>query len=219
VPLPVPPLALFIDLLTSDPTYFFPVVIAVVLSVVLHELGHGVTALWQGDETPRLTGHMTWNPLVHMGGFSLFLLVMAGIAFGQMPVNPSRFRSRYGNALVAAAGPATNLLLGFVGLTIFALWTKLGGVPDQGPTALQSFFFLLGMINLVLCVFNLLPIPPLDGSTVLSDFAPGFRQLVRNPDNQPFFMGAFLLVFFFSDWIFRTAGTIAWAYLDLFQGL
>ena len=100
----LPPLALFIDLITQAPEYYFSVVVAVVISIVLHELGHGFAAIWQGDDTPRISGHMTLNPLVHMGGFSLFLLVMAGIAFGQMPVNPGRFRSRYGNALVAAAG-------------------------------------------------------------------------------------------------------------------
>lgn len=212
----MPVLALFIDLITKAPEYYFSIIIAVVISVVLHELGHGVAAIWQGDDTPRVTGHMTWNPLVHMGGFSLFLLAMAGIAFGQMPVNPSRFRSRYGNALVAVAGPTVNLILAFVGLTIFGLWIKFGSYdPAVGPTILQQFFFHFGMLNIVLCVFNLLPIPPLDGSTVLADFSRPFRDLTRNPDNQPFFLGAFLFVFFFADWIFDTAATIANGYLDL----
>ena len=199
----MPVLALFIDLITKAPEYYFSIIIAVVISIVLHELGHGVAAIWQGDDTPKVTGHMTWNPMVHMGGFSLFLLVMAGIAFGQMPVTPSRFRSRYGNAMVAAAGPVTNLLLALIGLTIFGLWVKYGSLGPEGvPTAGQRFFWLFGMINLVLCVFNMLPIPPLDGSTVLADFSPPFRRVMRNPDNQPFFMGAFLLVFFFAGWIF-----------------
>ncbi|MDJ0520999.1 MAG: site-2 protease family protein [Planctomycetota bacterium] len=211
---------LFIDLITKAPEFYFSIVIAVVISVVLHELGHGVAAIWQGDDTPRVTGHMTWNPLVHMGGFSLFLLFFAGIAFGQMPVNPHRFRSRYGNALVAAAGPAVNLVLALIGLTIFALWIKLGGVAgvDGRPSVLQEFFFLFGMLNIVLCVFNMLPIPPLDGSTVLRDFSGPYRRLTSDPNNQPFFLGAFLLVFFFADWIFDTARTVANAYIGLFFG-
>ncbi len=213
----MPVLGLFIEYLTTNPTFFVSIVVAVIISVVLHELAHGAAAIWQGDDTPLVTGHMTWNPMVHMGGFSLFLLVMAGIAFGQMPVTPSRFRSRYGNAMVAAAGPLTNLLLALIGLTIFALWIKNGTLGPEGvPTAGQQFFWLFGMINLVLCVFNMLPLPPLDGSTVLADFSPPFRRIMRNPDNQPFFMGAFLLVFFFAGRIFDTAGKIADAYLELF---
>jgi Zn-dependent protease len=214
----MPIVALFLDLITQNPVYYFSVVIAVIVSVVLHELGHGVAALSQGDDTPRVLGHMTWNPLVHMGTFSLLLLFAAGIAFGRMPVNPRSFRSRYGNALVAAAGPTTNLILAFLGLTVFALWMKIAGVPPGGAGTLQSFFFIFGMINLILCVFNLLPIPPLDGATVLADFSPPFARLVRNPDNQPFFLGAFLVVFFFADAIFATARDIAKAYLRLYLG-
>jgi len=208
--------ALFIDLLTREPRYYFTIVIAVVISVVLHELSHGVAAIWQGDDTPRLTGHMTWNPLVHMGGFSLFLLFFAGIAFGLMPVTPSRFRSRYGHALVAAAGPAMNLVLAFLGLTIFAIWVKVGGFAVEGPIgAGQEFLFTLGRINLILFVFNLLPLPPLDGSTVLSDLSPRYRRMIANPNNQPIFMGAFLLIFFFFDGVFTAADAISQTYLQL----
>ena len=189
---------LFIELLSEDPVRFFSAVIAVVISVVLHELGHGFAAIWQGDDTPRVTGHMTLNPMVHMGGFSLVLLAVAGIAFGAMPVNPSRFRSRYGNALVAAAGPAVHLLLPLVGLTGFALWLKFGGpIGSETSLNLVQFLWIFGMINLVLCVFNMLPMPPLDGATVLADFSPAFRRMKSNPDNQPFFTGGFLLLFFF----------------------
>ena len=210
---------LFIEVLREDPVRFFSVVIAVVISVVLHELGHGIVAIWQGDDTPRVTGHMTLNPMVHMGGFSLVLLAVAGIAFGAMPVSPSRFRSRYGNALVAAAGPAVNLLLAFFGLTAFALWIKFGGPIDSEMSLnLARFLLIFGMINLVLCVFNMLPMPPLDGATVLADFSPAFRRLKNNPDNQPFFTGGFLLLFFFGgDKIFHVADQVAGAYLSLWN--
>lgn len=208
--------AFFIEWLTKDPVYFFSVVFAVVLSVVLHELGHGVAAIWQGDDTPRVTGHMTWDPMVHMGGFSLILLVVAGIAFGAMPVTPARFRGRYGRALVALAGPAVNLILAFLALTILAVWVVTIG-PAEGTVGanFQRFFFILGFLNLVLFAFNLLPIPPLDGSSILADVNSGYRRFIANPNNQPILMGGFLLVFFFSGDLFSAAGRIADAYLGL----
>ena len=85
----------FLYMAKIDPFTYVSWVVTVVVSVVLHELGHGVAALRQGDDTPRTSGHMTLNPLVHMGGLSLFLLFVIGIAWGMMPVNPSRFRSRH----------------------------------------------------------------------------------------------------------------------------
>jgi Zn-dependent protease len=207
---------LFLEWLTRDPVYFFSVVFAVVLSVVLHELGHGVAAIWQGDDTPRVTGHMTWDPMVHMGGFSLILLVVAGIAFGAMPVNPSRFRGRFGRALVALAGPAVNLILAFLALTILAAWVVTIG-PAEGAVAanFQRFFFILGFLNLVLFAFNLLPIPPLDGSSILADVNSGYRRFISNPNNQPFLMGGFILVFFFAGDLFLVARHVADAYLGL----
>lgn len=209
----------FIEQLPKNPVYFISVVFAVVLSVVLHELGHGVAALWQGDETPRLSGHMTWNPMVHMGGFSLVLLLVAGIAFGSMPVNPRAFRSRYGDALVSFAGPAVNVILALLSLTIFAIWVKAtGGISAGAIGNFQNFFWIMGYLNLVLFVFNLLPIPPLDGSAVLADFSEGYRNFIRNPNNQPFFMGGFLLIFLFAgEYLFSWAMGAANAYLSLFH--
>lgn len=211
---------LHLDLLTQAPALFVMWTLAVVISIVVHELAHGVVAIWQGDDTPRVTGHMTWNPMVHMGGFSLLLLVVVGIAYGQMPVNPSRFRSRFGQALVAAAGPVSNLLLALLGLTVLGVWMRIAGVSDYRLLGHPGvFFFLFGFLNLVLCIFNMLPIPPLDGSTVLADVSPGFRRLARDPKNEPFFMGAFLLVFFFfSADLWPFAEGIAKQYLQLLHG-
>lgn len=209
---------LLIEQLPKNPVYYFSVVFAVILSVVLHELGHGVVAIWQGDDTPRTTGHMTLNPMVHMGGTSLILLFVIGIAFGSMPVYPPNFRSRYGRAMVSFAGPAVNLLLALLALTTLGLWLAASGWSTAGLARnFQFFLFTLGYLNIVLFVFNLLPIPPLDGATVLADFNPGFRRLVSNPDNQPFFMGGFILVFIFAGEIFDWAGVLANGYLQLFH--
>ena len=134
--------AFFIEYL-FDPAsqlFFGCVVITVVISIVLHELAHGWAAIWQGDDTPRQMGHMTGDPMVHMGGFSLLMLALVGMAFGAMPVNPGNFRSRYGDALVSAAGPAMNFLLALVALTALAVWVKISGSAIEGPSKNGQFF-------------------------------------------------------------------------------
>lgn len=174
-------------------------IIWVIVSICLHELAHGWAAIWEGDDTPRATGHMTWNPLVHMGGMSLVVFLLMGFAWGLMPVNPSRFRHhRWGDAIVAAAGPAMNLLLAFVLLTIAGV---IAGVvlsaenpPEWGERAF-TFFFTGGWLNLALMVLNLLPMPPLDGSRILGSVSSGYRQLLMNPKAPLFGLAFFFLVF------------------------
>ena len=190
-------LAFFIDLLTRDPTLYISIVVAVIISITLHELGHGVAALSQGDDTPEVTGHMTLDPRAHMPPLSWALLLLVGISYGLMPVNPARFRSRYGDAIVAAAGPAVNAILAIVGFGIWLGWMKFGGIADVGTVAgnFQRFFRIFGEINIVLALFNVLPIPPLDGSAVLANFSPPYRRMTRDPAKQGLFMGLFVLFF------------------------
>jgi Zn-dependent protease len=209
----------------NDPLYYVAIVVTVVFSIVLHELAHGWAAIWQGDDTPRVSGHMDPNPLIHMGPFSIVALLLVGIAWGAMPVNPSRFRSRYGDALVAAAGPAMNLLLAIVGLTVMAVlintWethlTFGSALQRGGDRTLTDFqenaLFVLaifGFWNLVLMMFNLMPIPPLDGSHILANFHEGYHNLVRDPDKQGLFIMGFMLAFFlvinfFAQWALRVS--------------
>lgn len=191
---------MFINALESDPFFFVCVVVTVVVSIVLHELAHGVAAIWQGDDTPIKLGHMTANPIVHMGWFSLILLAMVGLAYGRMPVNPSRFRSRFGNAMVAAAGPITNVLLAGLALTGLGLWSRFqaGDVSSFQANA-QDFLWYFGYINVTLAGFNLIPVPPLDGSAILADFSPGYARLARNPQHQNIFFFALLAGLFLLD--------------------
>ena len=170
--------------------YFGCVVVTVIISIVLHELAHGWAAIWQGDDTPRQMGHMTADPMVHMGGFSLLMLALVGIAFGAMPVNPRNFRSRYGDALVSAAGPAMNLLLAFVALTALAVWLKTGGAAETGTIHnAQQFLWIFGYFNIALAIFNLVPVPPLDGSKILGNFVPTYGRWVDN-------LGSPMILFF-----------------------
>lgn len=211
---------LFIQNLATNPTMFFMWVIAVIVSIVLHELGHGAAALSQGDSTPRDRGHMTLDPVVHMGTTSLIFLVVAGISWGLMPVNPRNYRNRYSAAFVAFAGPLVNILLAVFCAGVLATWHRVGGVATTGIAGNgQAFLHLMVMLNLVLALFNMLPIPPLDGATVAADLAPPFKEFARRPENQPFFMGAFILVFILGgDYLFPAAASGAWWLIDLFGG-
>ncbi|MDB5324645.1 MAG: peptidase [Phycisphaerales bacterium] len=171
---------LFIGYLQTDPAYFFAVVITVVISITLHELAHGYAAIKLGDDTPIFTGHMTMNPLVHMGGISLLLLAMMGIAFGAMPVDRTRLRGKYGEAIMAGAGPATNFVLAALAYVGLGLWERFDHTPyaQWTPAATNGKYLLLifAMYNFLLGLFNLIPLPPLDGSWIAANVFPAYRR-------------------------------------------
>ncbi len=145
--------------------------IILIISVILHEVAHGYMANWLGDPTARLAGRLTLNPLSHIdpvGSILLpALLTMTGSPFligyaKPVPYNPYNLKSALGETLVAAAGPGTNLLLAL----IFAALIRTGGVAMATP--MLSAFATIVYVNLLLALFNIIPIPPLDGSKVLS---------------------------------------------------
>jgi Zn-dependent protease len=165
---------MFIQTLITEPIHFFRIVVIVIFSITLHELAHGWAAMSQGDNTPQQTGHLTLNPVVHMGKESIIFLCLMGIAWGQMPVNPSKFRSgKLGNILVSAAGPLSNLALGI----LFILMLKFLSNLSLSGLLSGEFFYLAARINLTLFMFNLLPIPPLDGFHVFSEIFPQLKPL------------------------------------------
>lgn len=206
---------MFIDQLLQNPVYYVTVVVCVTVSIVLHELGHGFAAIAQGDDTPLRSGHMTWNPLVHMGALGLGLLCLVGIAFGVMPVDPRRFRHRYGDAIVAAAGPLVNAGLALVSLTTLAFCLAQGIDPTIAGV---NPLWILGLLNVVLALFNLIPVPPLDGSVVLGSFVPAYRRFTRDPGHTAVGWIAFGLVFFFAGELFAVGATLARGYLGWLAG-
>lgn len=194
----------------------------VIFSITMHELAHGWAAIWQGDDTPRRLGRMTPNPLVHMGPYSLIMFAIIGIAWGVMPVDPSRFRwKRRGRIVVSGAGPAMNILLALVSLTLAAVWTRFG--PQDGNLSQNLFIFLMagGWLNLTLAAFNLLPIPPLDGADVLSGISFKFYQFMHNPQAQMFGMFILLAVFIsgVGSVLFSVAIRISRDYVEFVHGL
>jgi Zn-dependent protease len=162
---------MFINILFSHPIYFLRIVCIVIISITVHELAHGFAALNQGDNTPLKAGHMTPNPVVHMGWESIIFLCIAGIAWGEMPVNPYKFRSpKLGNILVSAAGPLSNLALGILCMGLLAISEHIRIISKE-------FFYLAAETNLMLFMFNLLPIPPLDGFHLISELFPELKLL------------------------------------------
>ena len=157
-------------------------IIILIMSVVIHEMAHAYAANWQGDPTARLQGRLSPNPIVHLDPLMSVilpgLLIVSGSPFlfgaaKPVPYNPYNFTNqKWGEAIVAAAGPASNIVLAviFAGLIWFA-----------GPLSLSESFVTLAfnviVLNLFLAFFNLVPIPPLDGSKILPRFLPhGLRM-------------------------------------------
>lgn len=182
---------MFFETLFKDPIYFFRLVAILIISIVIHELAHGIAALSQGDDTPRQEGHMTLNPVVHMGYESLIFLCVAGIAWGSMPVSPHKFRHpRWSDILVSAAGPLSNLLLGTLCITAI-IATRQSALPMVS----QEFLSMAARINMLLFLFNLLPIPPLDGFSVCEKLFPALKlDRFRNSPFALFFMMALFVL-------------------------
>lgn len=155
----------------------FLIIIAVlIISVVIHELAHGYSALALGDRTAQMAGRLTLNPIKHLdlvGSFIVpFILFVLPTSFvlgwaKPVPYNPYNLRNqKWGEAMVAAAGPATNFLLAL----IFGLVIRFAG--DLLPSDVLALMGLIVLVNVVLGLFNLIPIPPLDGSKILFSVLP-----------------------------------------------
>ncbi len=169
-------------------------IIVLILSAVFHEVSHGFIADKLGDPTARLSGRLTMNPLKHLDPFGsvilpiLLSLIPGGIIFGwakPVPYNPYNLKDpEKGAAEIAAAGPLSNLLLALVFGIVFRLTT---GFENGILFNLNQLSGIIVMINVILGVFNLVPIPPLDGAKVLTVFIPesarGIKKFLyeRNP--------------------------------------
>lgn len=159
-----------IQMLTENPIRYFRLIVIMVVSICLHELAHGIVAISQGDDTPIKTGRMKFDPIVLMGTESIVVLCLFGIAWGAMPVNPNKFKSRqWGDLIVSAAGPVSNAILGLISVGLLK-------ASEHHQFLSRDFFWLAAIVNFNLFLFNCLPIPPLDGFHIFSKFFPGLRQ-------------------------------------------
>jgi len=194
--------------------YLF-LVIVLIFSIVIHEVAHGAMANYLGDPTARYAGRLSLNPVKHLDPIGSVLLPLALIIMRSpfligwakpVPVNPYNFRDqRYGSAKVAIAGPVANLSIALV----FGLALRVFPILATLPGLYFTFNYIV-YINILLAVFNLLPIPPLDGSHLLFTFLPYSMEKIKIFLSQ---YGTFILLFvilflfeeviFVIDWLFR----------------
>jgi Zn-dependent protease len=173
----------------------FSWVVWVIGSIILHELAHGWAAIRKGDRTPIELGHMTWNPVVHIPPMSLLMFGLFGFCWGLMPVDPSRMRGRYAHAYVAFAGPLCNIIQFTVLVIASIAFIRLGGaVPQPLQGNIEMFLWVGAMINAMGALFNLIPVPPLDGSTIASEFSRAYRNFMRTENGAIVSLIAFALL-------------------------
>lgn len=171
---------------------FILIAFALIFSLTFHEYGHGKMASMIGDDTARRAGRLTLNPLPHLDPIGLLMVLLIGIGYAKpVPTDPRKFNTRWGTLLVAAAGPGMNLLLAFVTINIYMLGLRNGWALFETDVA-KVFFYYLPLINMLLMLFNLLPIGPLDGSYILPYLLP--RDLARKYQQLNFQFGVYALL-------------------------
>jgi Zn-dependent protease len=176
------------------------------LSVVIHEVSHGYMANRLGDPTARLAGRLTLNPFRHLDLFGsvivpLMTYLTGGFVFGwakPVPYNPWNIKQKYGDALVAVAGPLSNALIA----VFFGLALRFGlpaNIFSAGAIKLMSSIV---VVNIVLAVFNLVPLPPLDGSKILFSFLPAGAYSIQEFLERFGLPIVFIFVFFIWQFIY-----------------
>ncbi len=159
------------------------IIVILIMSVVIHEVSHGYVADLLGDQTARYAGRLTLNPIKHLDWFGSIVLpgllaLLGGFVIGwakPVPYNPYNLRAgRWGPAYVALAGPASNFLI----VLVFSLILRL--LASSLPASAAALISLIILINLILALFNLIPVPPLDGSKILFALIPARYREIEN---------------------------------------
>lgn len=142
-----------------------------ILAMAVHEYAHARAAVALGDITPRMTGRLTLNPLAHIDPIGLLMLILAHFGWAKpVMINPRNFKNyKRDDILVSLAGPAANLLLAFLTLVVLLIYSKFFGRMSQGTYLVLQ---LIVLYNINFAIFNMIPLPPLDGSHILKHFLP-----------------------------------------------
>lgn len=182
-----------IKLLISDPAAFVMLAVLLLYSVIMHELAHGWVAYRMGDATAKWLGRLTLNPIKHLDPIGSLMLLIVGFGWAKpVPVNleniPAENR-RKGLILVSAAGVTANMIIAFLALLLWRLTA-----PEPGGL-IYTVLYMLARINIMLAAFNLIPIPPLDGSKIVMGFTPAsFNRIVMQIEPFGFFIVLGLLL-------------------------
>lgn len=151
------------------------IVPATLIAIMLHEIAHGLVSYWLGDPTPKRQGRLSLNPLKHLDPVGTICLILFHVGWAKpVVVNPDYYKKRkLGMALVALAGPLTNFIVAIVSMIIIGFILKFANSSLAIFDIINTFLLILAIINIGLGVFNLIPIPPLDGSKILGSFLKG----------------------------------------------
>jgi Zn-dependent protease len=176
---------------------FTLIIIALIISLTFHEFGHAFTAKRFGDDTAERMGRLTLNPVAHIDPLGLMMVALVGFGYAKpVPTNPRNYNSVWAQLMVAAAGPFANLLIAVVAWNLYRYGAQAGWEGFL-TSEVDRFFSILVGINLLLMVFNLIPLGPLDGHYILPYFLPrplALRYTVLNDRYGGwFFMGLILL--------------------------
>lgn len=164
----------------------------------IHELAHGWVASLLGDKTAKNQGRLTLNPLAHLNPIGTLMIFLFGIGYANpVPIDPRNFKNqKSGMALTALAGPISNLLMGFVSVFVFYAINSVDAIRySNAGYAVSFFFYFAASVNVTLAVFNLLPIPPLDGSKILAAVLPD-KAYYKYMQYERYVMLAVLLLLF-----------------------
>jgi len=155
-------------------TYVISCLVVIFITLPIHELAHGFVANKLGDPTARYQGRLTFNPLAHVDYIGAFSIIVFGFGWAKaVPVNMGNFKNpRRDMAITALAGPVSNLLMALVCNIIVCLFVYVIGFKSIVLYYIVMFFNYISQISVSLAVFNLIPIPPLDGSRIVSAFLP-----------------------------------------------
>ena len=163
----------------------------VLVAITVHEFAHALTAEMMGDPTPRLAGRLTLNPISHIDPFGFLMFLVARIGWAKpVPINPYNFRDpARGELIVSFAGPVSNFLLAWFTATVFRFLPSSITMNMDVIRIVSDFIYL----NIALAVFNLIPIPPLDGSHILEEFIPEDMRIML--EQYGFFILIFIVLF------------------------
>jgi len=174
------------------------ILLVIILAFTFHEFGHAWTAYKLGDDTAYMAGRVTLNPMAHIDWFGFLLLIVAGFGWAKpVPVRESRLRRPYrlSSILVTAMGPFMNLVLAFIGVAAAVLVLNFANLSAGMESKLAIFFGYWIIINLNLLLFNLIPVPPLDGYRIAEQFLP-LRSRFRLMQYEQWVFFIFLLLVF-----------------------
>lgn len=195
--------------------------VSLVISLSFHESMHAFMAFWLGDDTANEQGRLTINPLKHIDPFTTVLLPMVLLLFGYppfliakpVPFNPYRVKwGDFGAALVGLAGPLSNLLLAFVGVSLLRVFGLVDG------TLVYDSLYLFVQLNIAIFVFNMIPFPPLDGSRVLYAVAPDPLRAVMKQIESFGIMGIVLFMFLLFPLLIPIVSYVNTFLLQIFLG-